>query len=132
MHVEETIEANAHTHYQSNDATQAKEATDAPEESVEDSIENSANLPTLCPTLIDDMGQLFSIYSLEKAMTVAKEKWPQFRFVLCSEHDMYEKEPYKTFNGFSFFLIAATLGCATLTYQPNKSVGLIISEHEPD
>ena len=109
MHVEETIES-----------------------SIEDPIQNDANLPTLCPTLIDDMGQLFSIYSLEKAIVVAKKNWPQFRFVHCSEHDMYEKEPFKVFNGFSFFLIAATLGCATLTYQPNKSVGLIISEHEAD
>ena len=126
MHVEETIDTSEQSNYQSNDGAQAAE------ESAEDSIENSANLPTLCPTLIDDMGQLFSIYSIEKAMIVAKQKWPQFRFIHCSEYDMYEKEPYKTFNGFSFFLIAATLGCATLTYQPNKSVGLIISEHEPD
>ncbi|MEI6894130.1 MAG: hypothetical protein V5789_05760 [Colwellia sp.] len=89
-------------------------------------------LPTLCPHLIEDMGQLFSIYTLSKAMSIAKHNWPQYRFIQCSEYDMDEKEPFKVFNGFSFFLIAASFGCATLTFEPHKSVGLIIAEHEVD
>lgn len=126
MPIEQKRELNEHTHYQGNHGAETTE------KSIESGIPNKVNLPTLCPTLLDDIGQLFSIYSLEKAIVMAKKNWPQYRFVHCSEHDMFEKEPFKVFNGFSFFLIAATLGCAMLTDQPNKSVGLIIAEHEPD
>lgn len=116
MYVEETIES----------------PTESSVEPSAEAIDHSANLPTLCPIIIDDMGQLFSIYSLEKAVLMAKTNWPQFRFIHCSEDDMFEKEPFRVFKGFSFFLIGASLGCATLTNDPNKSVGLIIAEHEPD
>ena len=116
MHVEETIEARASLNTKPS----------------ENSLDNSANLPTLNQFLIDDMSQLFSIYPIEKALLMAKSNWPQFRFIHCSEYDMAEKEPFKVFNNFSFFLIGASLGCATLTYEPHKSVGLIVAEHEPD
>lgn len=95
-------------------------------------IDHSASLPRLSPIIIEDMGQLFSIYPLERALAMAKNNWPQFRFIQCSEDDMHEKEPFRVFNGFSFFLIAASLGCASLTHEPHKSIGLIVAEHEPD
>lgn len=111
MHVEERVHSNPN---------------EAPE------VDHSASLPRLSPIIIEDMSQLFSIYSLEKAVIMAKSNWPQFRFIHCSEDDMHEKEPFKVLDGFSFFLIAASLGCASLTYEPHKSIGLIVAEHELD
>jgi hypothetical protein len=86
----------------------------------------------LCTELIDEISQVFEHYQFDVAIQVAQKNWPQYRFIGCSEYDMGEKEPFKALNGFSFFLIAASLGCATLTIEPSQSVGLIVAQHEDD
>lgn len=94
--------------------------------------ENQNTLPTLTDNMINDIGEVFKQYHVDLGMEVAKKNWPQYRFIRCSEYDMGEKEPYKVFKDFSFFLIAASLGCASLSNEPHKAVGIIISEHEED
>lgn len=81
---------------------------------------------------ISQIAEVFTQYTFNEALNMAKHKWPEFRFIGCSEYDMGEKEPFQRFEGFSFFLMAASLGCASLTYDLSKSVGLIVAEHEDD
>lgn len=91
------------------------------------------HLPRLSTSLISDMHAFIKTFeTLSTAILQAKQRWPKYQFVLCSEYDMGEREPFGTFDAFSSFLISADLGCASLTYDPQKSVGLVIAEHEPD
>lgn len=91
------------------------------------------HLPCLSTHLINEMFAFIEKFtSLSTATLKAKERWPLYQFVLCSELDMGERDPFETFEQFSVFLISADLGCASLTYDPYKSVGLVIAEHEPD
>ena len=57
-------------------------------------------------------------------------EYPHIRFILCSEDDMAEREPYQTHAGFDIHLMAGGLGCACLTDSIEKSVGLVVALHE--
>lgn len=87
----------------------------------------------LTPELISTMAQVFESYgATEKGLSSAINQWPQYRFILCSEDDMAEREAFATNKNFSIFLIAASLGCACLTHEPSNAVGLIIASLEDD
>lgn len=91
------------------------------------------HLPRLSLELINDMHTFIKKFrSLTTAISEAKQRWPQYQFILCSELDMGERDAFQVCKGFSFFLVSADLGCASLTFDPEKSVGLVIAEHETD
>lgn len=68
----------------------------------------------------------------EVTLSKLRSAWPDCRFILCSEDDMYGKEAYLKCEGFEIFLMAASMGCASLTRTPENAIGLIIAEIEPD
>ncbi|MGL1959294.1 MAG: hypothetical protein OCD00_18535 [Colwellia sp.] len=94
---------------------------------------NSVLKHRLTPEIINSMQQLFeNVGATEKGLHNAMAHWPQYRFILCSEDDMGEREAFSTNTKFAIFLIAASLGCASLTHDPSKAVGLIIATYEDD
>lgn len=68
----------------------------------------------------------------DPTLSEMKALWPQFRFILCSEDDMGGKDPYWENDDYQLHLIAASLGCASLTRAPESSVGVVIATIEPE
>ncbi|WP_143824583.1 DUF6129 family protein [Neiella marina] len=59
-----------------------------------------------------------------------RQRFPAIRFLLCSEDDMADREPFLGFEEFGFYLMAGGWGCASLTEDIDKSVGVIIATVE--
>ena len=74
--------------------------------------------------------RLESLAVNEQVIADARKNYPQYRFVLCSEDDMYEQEPYQTCNHFDVHLIKAGMGCSSLTRDIDDCAGLVIALHE--
>jgi hypothetical protein len=92
-------------------------------------------LPTanLTPEAIDNFMLLLDEQGVnDSTLFEMKDRWPQFRFILCSEDDMAAKEPYRETPEYQIHLIAASLGCASLTRTPESSIGIIIATIEPE
>ncbi|TXR53056.1 hypothetical protein [Reinekea thalattae] len=88
---------------------------------------------TLTSDAINDIvNQLNEYGANDESLRQLKQDWPQFRFILCSEDDMGAKEPYMETDSVQLHLIAASLGCASLTREPENAVGLVIAVIEPE
>lgn len=87
----------------------------------------------LTPEAIEDfIATLTEKGANDSTLIEMKGNWPQFRFILCSEDDMGAKEPYWENDEFQLHLIAASLGCASLTRTPESSIGVVIATIEPE
>ncbi|TCS39732.1 hypothetical protein [Reinekea marinisedimentorum] len=91
------------------------------------------NTENLTPAAIEEFTALLNEKGAnDSTLAEMKTQWPQFRFILCSEDDMGGKDPYWENDDYQLHLIAASLGCASLSRSPESSVGVIIATIEPD
>ncbi len=96
-------------------------------------LEAKIETHTLTLEAIDNViDAIKQVGATDEGLNQLKQTWPQYRFFLCSDDDMGAKEPYWSCAEFSIFLIAASLGCASLTNDPASSAGVIIATIEAD
>ncbi|GAA5214945.1 DUF6129 family protein [Corallincola platygyrae] len=88
---------------------------------------------TLNQEIIDDLARELAKADLSEAYVAElRQRFPDVRFILCSEDDMGEREPYLALENVDLHLMAAQLGCACLTNNPEQSIGLILATREED
>ncbi|MBW8191497.1 hypothetical protein K0504_10655 [Neiella marina] len=74
--------------------------------------------------------QLIELAATPNTVQLLREQFPEIRFLLCSDDDMAEREPFLSFDAFGFYLMSGGLGCACLTNDMDKAVGVIIATIE--
>lgn len=68
----------------------------------------------------------------EAAIQQLRQHYPGLPMIVCSEDDMFEREPFQTHEGFDLHLMARSMGCAQLTHQLESAAGVIIALHEEE
>ena len=61
-----------------------------------------------------------------------KQHWPSLTVIFCSEDDLAEREPFWRGQHYELHLMAASLGCAQFTLQPECATGIIIALREAE
>jgi hypothetical protein len=59
-----------------------------------------------------------------------KQDFPHLRFILCSEDDTGEREPYLQFDDFDLHLFSGGSGCLGLTHDTHNFRGVVIALRE--
>lgn len=69
-------------------------------------------------------------YIDEQHISALKRDYPHLRFVLCSEDDTGEREPYLQFDNFDLHLMSDGNGCLGLTLDVSNFRGVVIALRE--